>query len=145
VGTDHYCRGYGRAAAANYVQYHTSPECSMTHLVRTTLRMRPDRILVGEVRGPEALDLLMAWNTGHEGGIATVHANNAGAGLSRLVTLISMNAHAPRSIEPLVGEAVDVLVHIERKQGGAGRIVREVLVVKKWDGARGEYVFQGFT
>ena len=70
-----------------------------------------------------------------------MHANNAGAGLSRLVTLISMNAHAPRSIEPLVGEAVDVLVHIERKQGGAGRIVREVLVVKKWDGARGEYVF----
>jgi len=134
-----------QCAAANYVQYHTSPECSMTHLVRTTLRMRPDRILVGEVRGPEALDLLMAWNTGHEGGIATVHANNAGAGLSRLVTLISMNAHAPRSIEPLVGEAVDVLVHIERKQGGAGRIVREVLVVKKWDGARGEYVFQGLT
>ena len=134
-----------QCAAANYVQYHTSPECSMTHLVRTTLRMRPDRILVGEVRGPEALDLLMAWNTGHEGGIATVHANNAVAGLSRLVTLISMNAHAPRSIEPLVGEAVDVLVHIERKQGGAGRIVREVLVVKKWDGARGEYVFQGLT
>ena len=52
-----------QCAAANYVQYHTSPECSMTHLVRTTLRMRPDRILVGEVRGPEALDLLMAWNS----------------------------------------------------------------------------------
>ena len=130
-----------QCAAANYVQYHTSPECSMTHLVRTTLRMRPDRILVGEVRGPEALDLLMAWNTGHEGGIATVHANNAVAGLSRLVTLVSMNAHAPRSIEPLVGEAVDVLVHIERKQGGAGRTVREVLAVEKWDGTRGEYVF----
>jgi type IV secretion system protein TrbB len=134
-----------QCAAANYVQYHTSPDRSMTGLVRTAMRMRPDRILVGEVRGPEALDLLMAWNTGHEGGIATVHANNAVAGLSRLVTLISMNAHAPRSIEPLVGEAVDVLVHIERKQGGAGRIVREVLVVKKWDGARGEYVFQGLT
>ncbi len=59
-----------QCAAANYVQYHTSPERTMTDLVRTSLRMRPDRILVGEVRGPEALDLLMAWNTGHEGGIA---------------------------------------------------------------------------
>lgn len=83
-----------QCAAANYVQYHTSPERTMTDLVRTSLRMRPDRILVGEVRGPEALDLfdlLMAWNTGHEGGIATLHANNAVAGLARLVTLVSMN------------------------------------------------------
>jgi len=52
----------------NFVQYHTSLEVTMTMLLKTTLRMRPDRILVGEVRGPEALDLLMAWNTGHEGG-----------------------------------------------------------------------------
>ena len=117
----------------------------MTDLARTSLRMRPDRILVGEVRGPEALDLLMAWNTGHEGGIATLHANDAVAGLTRLVMLVSMNPHAPRFIEPLVGEAVDVLVHIERKAGGAGRIVREVLAVEKWDVARGEYVFQGLT
>jgi type IV secretion system protein VirB11 len=134
-----------QCAAANYVQYHTSPECDMTNLVRTTLRMRPDRILVGEVRGPEALDLLMAWNTGHEGGIATVHANNAVAGLARMVTLVSMNPKAPRSIEPLIGEAVDVVVHIERKEGGAGRIVREVLVVEKWDATREEYVFRGLT
>jgi type IV secretion system protein VirB11 len=134
-----------QCAAANYVQYHTSPECDMTHLVRTTLRMRPDRILVGEVRGPEALDLLMAWNTGHEGGIATVHANNAVAGLARMVTLVSMNPSAPRSIEALVGEAVDVVVHIERKDGGAGRVVREVLTVEKWDGSREEYVFRSVT
>jgi type IV secretion system protein TrbB len=134
-----------QCTAANYVQYHTSPECDMTDLVRTTLRMRPDRILVGEVRGPEALDLLMSWNTGHEGGIATVHANNAVAGLARMVTLVSMNPKAPRLIEPLIGEAVDVLVHIERKDGGAGRIVREVLVVEGWDGTRGEYVFSGLT
>ena len=134
-----------QCAAANYVQYHTSPERTMTDLARTSLRMRPDRILVGEVRGPEALDLLMAWNTGHEGGIATLHANDAVAGLTRLVILVSMNPHAPRFIEPLVGEAVDVLVHIERKEGGAGRIVREVLAVEKWDVSRGEYVFQGLT
>jgi P-type conjugative transfer ATPase TrbB len=66
-----------QCAAANYVQYHTSIDVNMTALLKTTLRMRPDRILVGEVRGPEALDLLMAWNTGHEGGAATLHANNA--------------------------------------------------------------------
>jgi type IV secretion system protein VirB11 len=73
-----------QCSAKDYVQYHTSPERSMTQLVRMSLRMRPDRILVGEVRGPEALDLLMSWNTGHEGGIATLHANNSAAGLTVL-------------------------------------------------------------
>jgi hypothetical protein len=131
-----------RCAAANYVQYHTSPERSMTDLVRTSLRMRPDRILVGEVRGPEALDLLMAWNTGHEGGIATLHANNAEAGLARLCTLVSMHPNAPREIEPLIGDAVDVLVHIARKDGPPGRIVREVLRVEKWDGNGRKYIFR---
>jgi hypothetical protein len=72
-----------QCAAKDFVQYHTSPERGMTQLVRMALRMRPDRILLGEVRGPEALDLLMIWNTGHEGGIATLHANNAAAGLTR--------------------------------------------------------------
>ena len=82
--------------------------------MRTTLRMRPDRIIVGEVRGPEALDLLMAWNTGHEGGVATLHANSARAGLSRLAMLISMHPDAPRPLEPLIGEAVHLIVHIAR-------------------------------
>ena len=117
----------------------------MTDLVRTSLRMRPDRILVGEVRGPEALDLLMAWNTGHEGGIATLHANNAEAGLARLATLVSMHPNAPRQIEPLIGDAVDVLVHIARKDGPPGRIVREVLRVEEWNTTRGEYVFREVT
>ena len=129
-----------QCAAANYVQYHTSPERSMTDLVRTSMRMRPDRIFVGEVRGPEALDLLMAWNTGHVGGIATLHANSAESGLVRLSTLVSMNLNAPRSIEPLIGEAVDVLVHIARKDGG-GRIVREILEVKSFDPEKRAYVF----
>jgi P-type conjugative transfer ATPase TrbB len=78
-----------QCSAKNFVQYHTTLEVTMMHLLKTTLRMRPDRILVGEVRGPEALDLLMAWNTGHEGGVATLHANNAKAGLDRLAMLIS--------------------------------------------------------
>jgi P-type conjugative transfer ATPase TrbB len=121
-----------QCTAKDYVQYHTSPDRTMTQLVRMALRMRPDRILVGEVRGPEALDLLMAWNTGHEGGIASLHANNAAAALNRLSTLVAMHPNAPRGmIESLIGEAVDVVVHIARTI--EGRVVREVLEVKDFD------------
>lgn len=124
-----------QCAATNYVQYHTSPDRSMTDLVRMSLRMRPDRILVGEVRGPEALDLLMAWNTGHEGGFATLHANNAEAGLTRLSTLVAMHPNAPRGlIEDLIGEAVDIVVHIDRTP--TSRIVSEIIEVKGYDRAK---------
>ncbi len=79
-------------------------------LVRSTLRLRPDRIIVGEVRGPEALDMLKAWNTGHPGGIATVHANSAKAGLSRIEQLILEGVQTvPRA---LIAEAIDVIVFI---------------------------------
>ncbi len=116
-----------QCAAENYVKYHTSPQVSMTALLKTTLRMRPDRILVGEVRGPEALDLLMAWNTGHEGGAATLHANNAASGLSRLALLISMHPDSPRPIEPLIGDAVHLIVHIARTP--EGRRIESILEV----------------
>jgi type IV secretion system protein VirB11 len=123
-----------QCSAENYVQYHTTSDVNMTALLKTTLRMRPDRILVGEVRGPEALDLLMAWNTGHEGGAATLHANTAIAGLSRLAMLISMNPESPKPIEPLIGEAVHVVVHIARTPNG--RLVQEILEVSGYrDGA----------
>jgi len=91
-------------------------------LLKVTLRMRPDRILVGEVRGQEALDLLDAWNTGHPGGVATLHANSAAEGLTRLKSLVSRNASAPADIEPLIGEAVHVVVHIARTEDGSRRI-----------------------
>jgi Flp pilus assembly CpaF family ATPase len=94
------------------VQYHTSLDVSMTQLLKTTLRMRPDRILVGEVRGEEALDLLDAWNTGHEGGAATLHANDALSGLTRLNSLITRNKSAPADIDALIGEVVHLVVHI---------------------------------
>jgi len=125
-----------QCSAINHVQYHTSSEVSMTGLLRTTLRMRPDRILVGEVRGPEALDLLMAWNTGHEGGAATLHANNASAGLGRLEMLVSMHPDAPSAIAPLIAEAVHVIVHISRVPGG--RKVMEVLQVTGY--SNGNYI-----
>jgi P-type conjugative transfer ATPase TrbB len=117
-----------QCAAQDFVQYHTSPERSMTQLVRMSMRMRPDRILVGEVRGPEALDLLLAWGTGHPGGVCTVHANNAKAALSRLFLLISMNQDAPRFIEPFIGEVQPVIVYIERTP--TGRRVSEILDVR---------------
>lgn len=83
---------------------------TMTDLVRSTLRLRPDRIIVGEVRGPEALDMLKAWNTGHPGGIATVHANSARAALLRLEQLVQeVVVTVPRR---LIAEAIDVIVFI---------------------------------
>jgi type IV secretion system protein VirB11 len=129
-----------QCAAENHIQYHTSMEVSMTQLLRATLRMRPDRIIVGEVRGPEALDLLMAWNTGHEGGVATLHANSARAGLSRLAMLISMHPDSPRPIEPLIGEAVQLIVHIARTPGG--RRVEQILEVSGFE--NGQYLTQPY-
>jgi P-type conjugative transfer ATPase TrbB len=117
-----------QCTAENYVQYHTTIEVPMTALLKLILRMRPDRILVGEVRGAEALDLLDAWNTGHEGGAATLHSNTASSGLDRLASLISRNEAAPTKIEPLIGDAVHVVVHIARTQDGR-RVVQEVLAI----------------
>ncbi|GJL96136.1 MAG: P-type conjugative transfer ATPase TrbB [Hyphococcus sp.] len=88
-------------------------------LVRSTMRLRPDRIIVGEVRGGEALDMLKAWNTGHPGGIATVHANSAAAALTRIEQLIGEAVvNAPRS---LIAEAIDIVVYIAGR-GDARRV-----------------------
>ncbi|SEQ32803.1 P-type conjugative transfer ATPase TrbB [Nitrosomonas ureae] len=124
-----------QCAAENFVQYHTTLDVNMTQLLKTTLRMRPDRILVGEVRGPEALDLLDAWNTGHEGGAATLHANDALSGLTRLESLISRNPSAPKEIMPLIAEAVDMVVHITRTPHG--RKIQQIIEVQGFK--RGSY------
>ncbi|ARM33586.1 LvhB11 [Legionella longbeachae NSW150] len=124
-----------QCAAKNCVQYHTTLDVSMTQLLKTTLRMRPDRIIVGEVRGSEALDLLDAWNTGHEGGTATLHANNCIAGLTRLKSLITRNPAAPSEIEPLIGEAVHCVVHISRTP--QGRQIQEIINVHGYE--NGQY------
>ena len=92
---------------------------SLADLVRSTLRLRPDRIIVGEVRGAEALDMLKAWNTGHPGGIATLHANSARAALYRLEQLVQETVvSVPRR---LIAEAIDLIVFI-RGRGTARRI-----------------------
>jgi len=83
---------------------------TMADLVRSTLRLRPDRIIIGEVRGPEALDMLKAWNTGHPGGIATVHANSAQAALYRIEQLVQEAVvTVPRR---LIADAIDLVVFI---------------------------------
>lgn len=118
-----------QCAAENVVALRTSPEVSMRDLLRATMRLRPDRILVGEVRGGEALDLLKSWNTGHPGGIATVHANGCLAGLVRLEQLVR-EAGVASGMEPLIGEAVDLAVAIERCAATkAGRRVAEIAEV----------------
>jgi type IV secretion system protein TrbB len=120
-----------QCAARNAVLFHTSAKVTMTVLLRASLRMRPNRILVGEVRGPEALDLLMAWNTGHPGGIATLHANTASSGLTRLASLISMARDYPKPIEPLIGEAVDFIVHIAKENNS--RRIKQILRVTSYN------------
>lgn len=92
---------------------------SMADLVRSTLRLRPDRIIVGEVRGAEALDMLKAWNTGHPGGIATVHSNSAASSLTRIEQLVQESVvTVPRR---LIAEAIDLIVFIAGR-GAARRI-----------------------
>ena len=125
-----------QCTAENCVQYHTTLEVTMTILLKTILRMRPDRILVGEVRGPEALDLLDAWNTGREGGAATLHANDEISALSRLKSLITRNSAAPSDIEPLIAEAVHTIVHIARTP--EGRAVQGIINVSGFE--NGKYI-----
>lgn len=105
-----------RSPAPNSVQLRTERgKTSLQELVRSTLRLRPDRIVVGEVRGGEALDLLKAWSTGHPGGITTLHANSAYGALTRLEQL-TLEA-TPRAAFDLIADAIDVVVFMERERG----------------------------
>ena len=111
---------------------------SMLDCLKASMRLKPVRIVVGEVRGSEALTLLKAWNTGHPGGVATVHANDALAGLKRLEALIAEATQAPQ--QTLIAEAIDLVVFIdEEPRLSAGRKVREVLAVRDFDHASMRY------
>jgi P-type conjugative transfer ATPase TrbB len=113
---------------ANQVQLRTSMYADITKLLRTSMRLRPDRIIVGEVRGAEALALLKAWNTGHPGGISTLHANNCLAGLTRLEQLIQ-EANVPPQ-PALIAEAINVVVWISRTR--MGRRIEQIKKVCGW-------------
>jgi len=101
-------------------------EISQRDLVRNSLRMRPDRIIVGEVRGGEALDMLQAMNTGHEGSLTTIHANDTDDALSRMEVMVSMAGFdLPASVvRRYIASAVTLLVHVSRLKGGVRRITR---------------------
>jgi len=130
-----------QCAASDVVALRTRPAgaavaggITMADLVRSTLRLRPDRIIVGEVRGREALDMLKAWNTGHPGGIATVHANSAVAALYRLEQLVQESVvTVPRR---LIAEAIDMVVFISGR--GLARRVDSIARVTGLDG-QGNY------
>ena len=112
--------------ADDCVSLRTKEECaSMTDLLRATMRLRPDRIVIGEVRGPEALALLKAWNTGHPGGCATLHADSAERALSRLEQLVFEAGIS--AANRLIAEAVNLIVFIEKH--GVSRQVREILAL----------------
>jgi len=127
-----------RCDAKDAVALRTKPGvATLADLVRSTLRLRPDRIVVGEVRGGEALDMLKAWNTGHPGGIATVHANSARAALYRIEQLIQEAVTTvPRR---LIAEAIDLVVFIKGR--GPGRRIETTVEVKGLD-LSGDYVLE---
>ena len=102
------------------------PDVTLRDLIINTLRMRPDRIIVGEVRGPEALDMLQAMNVGQEGVMATLHANSCREALQRLETLILMaGSDMPlKAVRGSVAQAVDVIVFMARLADGSRRVVQ---------------------
>lgn len=94
-------------------------DISMTQLIKTALRMRPDRIIVGEVRGVEALDMIHAMNTGHDGSMSTGHANSSKDMLSRLELMILSAFDLPlKAVKRLIGSSIDILIHLERSYDG---------------------------
>ena len=131
-----------RCAAEDVVALRTKPGiASLADLVRSTLRLRPDRIIVGEVRGGEALDMLKAWNTGHPGGLTTLHANSAPAApLTRLEQLVQEAVvTVPRA---LIAEAINLVVFIKGR--GSERRVDSILELAGLD-EEGSYVLKPAT
>ena len=109
---------------------------SVRDLVRAALRMRPDRIVVGEVRGGEALDMLQALNTGHDGSLSTVHANSALDALARIETLVLLAGIALPlpAVRAQLASGVDAVVHVARRRAGVRRIEAMAELVAGADG-----------
>lgn len=132
-----------QCSAPNRVQLLTNADIhiDMTRLLKVTMRLRPDRIVVGEVRDHAALALLKAWNTGHPGGFCTIHADSAIKGLSRLRSLVMEAENHPREemASSMVAEAIHVVVFIEKCAGPSGRRVSEVIRVHGYDAVKREF------
>jgi len=128
-----------QCAADNAVCLHTSDTIDMSRLLKSTMRLRPDRIIVGEVRDGAALTLLKAWNTGHPGGVATIHSNTARSALQRLEQLTAEASHQP--MQAVIGDAVDLIIAITRTP--KGRRVSEILHVTRF--ASGQYEIEPYA
>jgi type IV secretion system protein VirB11 len=126
-----------QCTAPNAVIMRATDTVDMQRLLKATLRLRPDRIIVGEVRGGEALAMLKAWNTGHPGGACTVHANHARAGLTRIEQMIAEVSQTP--MRALIAEAVNLIVSIVRTDTAPGRRLHEVVAVNGF--GDGDYRF----
>ncbi len=113
-------------------------EVAIRELVRNSLRMRPDRIVVGEVRGAEALDMLQAMNTGHDGSLTTVHANSARDALARVETMVLMAGYdlPLRAIRQQIASALDLMIHLERLHDGS----RKVMTVTEVQGMESDVI-----
>ena len=113
-------------------------EVSQRELVRNSLRMRPDRIVIGEVRGAEALDMLTAMNTGHDGSLTTIHANTARDALGRVENMVSMTgATFPiKALRQQIASAIDVVIQLERQEDGKRRLIS----VQEINGMEGEII-----
>ena len=130
-----------QCTAENAVLLHTSDSIDMARLLKSTMRLRPDRIVVGEVRDGAALTLLKAWNTGHPGGVATIHSNTAMSALRRLEQLTAEASQQP--MHEVIGEAVDLVISIERTP--RGRLVRDIIQVERFINGQYETESDQFT
>ena len=126
-----------QSASENVEFLRTSLTVDLLMLLKICMRKRPDRIIIGEARGGEALSLLKAWNTGHPGGIATIHANSAFEGIERLEELIA--EATPASKARLIGSGIDMIIYIERAPG-IGRRIKEVITVNRYNQIEQRYV-----
>jgi pilus assembly protein CpaF len=113
-------------------------EVNQRDLVRNALRMRPERIIVGEVRGAEALDMLQAMNTGHDGSLTTVHANSPRDALSRIETMVSMTGitFPMRALRAQMASAINVVIQVARDEDGR----RRVISLQEINGMEGEVI-----
>ena len=110
-------------------------EITMRDLIRSSLRMRPDRIVVGEVRGPEALDMIQAMNTGHDGSLSTGHANSAADMLSRLETMVLMGMDLPlTAIRGQLASGIDIIVHLGRLRDKSRKVLQVAEILGYEDG-----------
>ena len=112
---------------------------TIRELLRATLRHRPDRIIVGEVRGGEAFDLLQALNTGHAGSLSTIHANSAEQALARFAScVVQSGVELPyQAVRYQIADAIDLVLHLGRQRGA--RVVEELIQVERYDAQRDGY------